>query len=51
MVEPAKNRGRHNLPEPVDRGAPQRTVSSYFIIIGDVFRKNSSKVLSVEHDK
>jgi hypothetical protein len=26
-------------------------VSSYFIIIGDVFRKNSSKVLSVEHDK
>jgi len=55
MVEPAKNRMRDNVSEPLDRACagrvlPERNVSSHFIIIGSVFRKNSSKVLCVEHD-
>jgi hypothetical protein len=55
MVEPAKDGMRDNVSEPLDRARagrvlPKRNVSSHFIIIGGVFRKNSSKVLCVEHD-
>jgi hypothetical protein len=56
MAEPAKNRMRDNVSEPLDRACggrvlPERNVSSHLIIIGSVFRKNSPKVLCVEHDK
>ena len=56
MVEPAKDRMRDNVSEPFDlprvgRVFPKRNVSSYFIIIGGIFRKNSSKVLCVENDQ
>jgi hypothetical protein len=48
MVEPAKDRIRDNIFEPLDRARagrvlPKRNVSSYLIIIGSVFRKNSPK--------
>src|SRR6266545_6954953 len=47
---------RDNVSEPLDRACagrilPKRNVRWHFIIIGDVFRKNSSKVLCVEHDQ
>jgi hypothetical protein len=50
MVEPAKDRIRDNISEPLDRARagrvlPKRNVSSHLIIIGSVFRKNSPKVL------
>ncbi len=56
MVEPAKNRMRDNVSELLDRACagrvlPERNVSSHFIIIGGVFRKNSSKVLCVENNQ
>jgi len=48
MAEPAKDRIRDNIFEPLDRARagrvlPKRNVSSYLIIIGSVFRKNSPK--------
>jgi hypothetical protein len=56
MVEAAKDRIRDNLSEPLDRSCtgrvlPKRNVSSHLIIVGSVFRKNSPKVLRVEHDQ
>ena len=56
MVQPAKNRMRNNVSEPLDlarvgRVLPERNVSSYVIIIGGIFRKNSSKVLGIENDQ
>jgi hypothetical protein len=56
MMEPAKNRTCDNVSEPVDRSCagrvlPKRNMSSHLIIIGSVFRKNSPKVLCVEHDQ
>jgi hypothetical protein len=56
MVEPAKDRIRDNVSEPLDRACagrvlPKRNVSSHFIVIGGVFRKNSSKMLCVEHNQ
>ena len=52
MVEPAENRMRDNVSEPLDRAyagrLSERNVSSHFIIIGSAFRKNSSKVLCIE---
>src|SRR5216684_8426511 len=55
MVEPAKNRMRDNVSEPLDRACagrvlPERNVSSHFIIIGGIFRKNSSKVMFAGYD-
>ena len=55
MVEPVKNRMRDDVAEPLDRACawrvlPKRNVSSHFVIIGGMFRKDSSKVLCVEHD-
>jgi hypothetical protein len=56
MVEPAKNRMRDDVSEPLDRACagrvlPNRNVSSHFIIVGGVFRKNSPQVLCVGHDQ
>ncbi len=56
MVEPAKDRIRDNVSELLDRACagrvlPKRNVSSHFIIVGGIFRKNSSKVLCVENDQ
>ena|ERR1043166_1953527 len=56
MVEPAEYRMRNNVSEPLDRACvgrvlPERNVSSHFIIIGGIFRKNSLKVLCVDHDQ
>ncbi len=56
MVEPAKDRIRNNISEPLDRSCvgrvlSKRNVCSHFIIIGGIFRKNSSKVLCVECDQ
>ena len=56
MVEPAKNRMRDNVSEPLDgacagRVLPERNVSSHFIIIGGIFRKNLSKVLGIENNQ
>ncbi len=55
MVQPAKDRMRNNVSGPLDwarvgRVLPERNVSSHVIIIGGIFRKNSSKVLCVEHN-
>jgi hypothetical protein len=43
---------RNNVSEPLDRARagsvlPERNVSSYFVVIGGVLRKNSSKVPGV----
>src|SRR5258708_7062344 len=56
MVEPAKNWMRNNVSEAFDRARvrrvlPERNVNSHAIIIGGIFRKNSSKVLCVDHDQ
>ena len=56
MVQSAKNRMRNDVSEPLDlarvgRVLPERNVSSHVIIIGGIFRKNSSKALCVEHDQ
>ena len=45
-----------NVSKPLDRACigrvlPERNVCSHLIIIGGVFRKNSSKVPCVEHDQ
>ena len=54
MVKSAKDRIRNNVSEPLDRTCagrvlPKRDVSSHFIIIDGIFRKNSPKVLCVEY--
>jgi len=56
MVQPAKDRMRNNASETLDRACagcllPQRNVSSHFIIIGGLLRKNSSQVLGVENNQ
>src|SRR5262245_29492577 len=56
MVESAKDRICDNISEPLDRSSarcvlPERNMSSHFIIIGSVFRKNSLQVLCVEDDQ
>jgi hypothetical protein len=56
MVQPAKDRMRNNVSEPLDWARagsvlPERNVSSPFVIIGRIFCKNSSKVLCVEHNQ
>jgi hypothetical protein len=55
MVQPAKNRVRNNVSEQLDRTCvgrvlPERNVSSHFIIIGGILRKNSSKVIFAGYD-
>jgi hypothetical protein len=55
MVKPAKNRMRDNVSQPLDRAwagrvLPKGNVSSHFIVIDRIFRKNSPKVPCVEHD-
>jgi hypothetical protein len=55
MVQPAKDRMRNNAAEPLNRARagrvlPQRNVSSHFIKIDGILRKNSSQVLGVEND-
>src|SRR5271165_7252527 len=56
MVEPAKDRMCNNISEAFDRAhvgsiLRERDVSPHVIIIGGIARKNSSKVLCVEHDQ
>ena len=56
MVQSIKNRMRNNVSELLDlarvgRVLSERNVSSHVIMIGGIFRKNSSKVLCVEHDQ
>ena len=56
MVQPAKDWMRNNVSEPLDlarvgRVLPEQNMSSHVIIIGGIFRKNSSKVLGVENDQ
>jgi hypothetical protein len=57
MVKPAENRMRDDFSsEPLDRAwagrvLPKRNVSSHFIVIDRIFRKNSPKVLGVEYDQ
>jgi hypothetical protein len=56
MMYPAKDRKRNNVSEPLDRACarrvlPERNVRSHLVIIGGIFRKDSSKVLRVEHDQ
>ena len=55
-MESAKDWMCNNVSEPLDRACvgrvlPERNVSSHVIIIGGVFRKNSSKVFCVKHDQ
>ena len=45
-----------NVPEPLDRTStgrvlPKRNVGSHLIIVTRVFRKDSPKVLSIEHQQ
>ena len=56
MVQPAKDSMRNNVSEPLNlasagRVLSQRNVNASCIIIDGVFRKNSPKVLGVEHDQ
>ncbi len=56
MVQPAKDRMCNNDPERfyrahVGRILAERNVSSHLVIVGGVFRKNSSKVPCVEYDQ
>lgn len=56
MVEAAENRIGDNVPEPLDRTPTGRVlakpnVGSHLIIITRVFRKDSPKVLSIEHQQ
>jgi hypothetical protein len=55
MVQPAKNRMRNNVSEPLDRTCvgrvlPERNVGSHLIIIGGILRKNSSKMIFADYD-
>jgi hypothetical protein len=55
MVEPTKNRMCNNISEPfyragVGRVLSERNVSSHVIIIGGIFRKNSSKMIFTDRD-
>ena len=48
MMEPAKDRMRNNVSEPLDRACagrvlPERNMRSHLVIIDGVFRKDSSK--------
>lgn len=56
MVKSAKDRMRNNISEPRDRARVgrillERNVSSQFVIIAGIFRKNSAKMLCVDHDQ
>ena len=56
MMEPAKDRVRNNVSEPLDRASagrvlPKRNMCSYLVIINGIFRKDSAKVFRVEHDQ
>jgi hypothetical protein len=56
MVKSSKDRMRNNVSEPLDwtcagRILLERNVSSCFIIISEVFCKNSPKVLFAENDQ
>jgi hypothetical protein len=47
MMQPAKNRMRNNVSEPLDRAfagrvLPEQNMRSHLIIISGVFRKDSS---------
>ena len=55
-MEPAKDRVRKNVSDPLDRACPgrvlpKRNMGSHFIIIDGIFRKDSAKVFRVEHDQ
>jgi hypothetical protein len=52
MMEPAKDRMRNNVSEPLDwacagRVLPERNMRSHLVIIVGIFRKDSAKVLRV----
>jgi hypothetical protein len=56
MVESAKDRIRDNVAEPLDgpsagRILTEQNVGPNLIVIGRVFRKDSPKVLGVEHQQ
>ena len=56
MVKSAKDRMRNNISGPRDRARVgrvllERNVSSQFVIIAGIFRKNSAKMLCVDHDQ
>jgi hypothetical protein len=56
MVQLAEDWMRNNVSEPFDlarvgRVLSERNMSTYFIIIGSVFGKDSPKVLGVENDQ
>jgi hypothetical protein len=56
MVEPAKDRMCNNISKSFDRTRvgrvlPERNVSSHVIIVSREFRKNSPKVIFVDHDQ
>ena len=56
MVQSAKDRMRNNISEPRDRTRAgrvllERNVSSQLVIIAGIFRKNSAKMLCVDHDQ
>jgi hypothetical protein len=56
MMEPAKDRMRNNVSEPLDQACagrvlPKRNMRSYLAIIVGIIRKDSAKVLCVERDQ
>jgi hypothetical protein len=56
MMEPAKDRMRNNVSEPLDRACagrvlPERNMRSHLVVIDGIFRKDSAKVLRVERDQ
>jgi len=55
-MQPAEDRKRNNVSEPLHRACAgrillERSMRSHLVIIGGIFRKDSSKVLRVEHDQ
>ena len=53
MMEPAKDRMRNYVSEPLDRACagrvlPERNMGSLLVIIDGIFRKDSAKVIRVE---
>jgi hypothetical protein len=56
MMEPAKDRMRNNVSDPLDRAYAgrvllERNMRSHLVIINGIFRKDSAKVLRVQRDQ
>ena len=56
MMEPAKDRMRNDVSEPLDQACagrvlPERTMRPHLVITDGIFRKELAKMLGVERDQ